>query len=76
MKLDKETRERFYTNIINLAGTPPQKSYDQPWAQHPRILDRALALTNLSLKHYQEQDDQLAISDAEWVIAKIQKGRR
>lgn len=74
--MNTETREQLYTNIINLAGTPLQENYDKLWAQHPKILDRALALANLSLKHYQEQDDQSAISDAEWVVAKIRKGRR
>lgn len=73
MKSNRETREQLYTNIINLAGTPSQESYDKPWAQHPRILDRALALADLSLKRYREQDNQLAISDAEWVTSKIQK---
>ncbi len=76
MGSNKETREQLYTNIINLAGTPPQVCYDTPWTQHAKVLDRALALANLDLKHYQEQEDQSGIADAEWVISKIQKGRR
>ncbi len=76
MKPNKETREQFYTNIINLAGAPPAESHDKSWAQHPKVLDRALALANLDLKHYQEQEDQSGIADAEYVIAKIKKHMR
>ena len=70
-----ETREQFYTNIINLAAMPPLGSYDKSWVRHEKLLDRALALANLGLKHYQEQGDQSGITDAEWVISKIMKHR-
>lgn len=66
------SKERYYKFFVTHTHDPVRNS-EILWTLLPTHQKRALAYAREMLTYYQERNDTQAISDMEWIIAKIEK---